>query len=302
MRTGMAVLLIIVLCFGSLTGCRKDREKIESDFAVMSSASATPEHILSMAEFLDDNIAFVKEEAADRMVSDYEKYLHRYITETREETGLEALRPYFDPVTKRIDPEKIKCGDMRDYYDNLSKSPVLAVYYEDNPILLVDYQRLLEKYGEYISEPLKQLYEAYAVSIENPMTENAALRITYQELLERADRIEKLLREFPDNQLIKTDALWLYGTYINAILMGTTNSPIFNCCGNDNTFSEDAKDAYMDYMRANTDAVLTHVLKEYFSYLVSIDFRLDFNDKVMSKVFFDTCDYLVSEAEKKVLK
>jgi hypothetical protein len=301
MRTGVAVLLIIVLCLGSFTGCRKNRDKIESDFAVMSSASATPEHIRSMAEFLDDNIASVKTEAADRMVSDYEKYLHRYITETREQIGLEALRPYFDPDTKRIDHEKIKCGDMRDYYENLSEGPILAVLYEDTPVLLVDYKKLLEKYGDYISEPLKQLYDAYAVSTEKPMAENATLAITYKELLGRADRIEKLLREFSDNELIKKDALWLYGTYINAMLMGTTNSPIFNR-DNDNTFSGEAKNVYMDYMRANADAVLTYVLKEYFSYLLSIDFKLDFNDKVMSKVFFDTCNYLVTEAEKRVLE
>ena len=68
------------------------------------------------------------------------------------------------------------------------------------------------------------------------------------------------------------------------------------------TFSEDARAAYVDYMRAHPDTALTEVLKEYFSYLASINFILDYNDKTMSKVFFDTCDYLVSIAEKKVSK
>lgn len=298
MKIRIAVLLVVVLFCGTLTGCRRDNGKIESDFAVMAAASATPEHILATAEYLDENIARVDTEAADRLVFAYEDYLHRYITETREQTGLEAFRPYFDPVTKRIDPEKINGGDMRDFYENLAAGSILVVYYEDTPTLRVDYRSLLSRYGEYLSDPLYRLYEAYADTVEKPMSENAALMISFEELLERADRIETLLTDYPENQLIKTDALWLYTTYINTILMGTTNSPIFDY--NTKVFSEDARAAYEDYMRAHPDTTLTHVLKEYFSYLASIGFILDYGDKTMSKVFFDTCDYLVSTAEKRV--
>ncbi|HAF60171.1 MAG TPA: hypothetical protein DCK81_03410 [Clostridiales bacterium UBA9856] len=71
-------------------------------------------------------------------------------------------------------------------------------------------------------------------------------------------------------------------------------------CIRDREFSEPAKTAYQNFMLSEPAAVLTWVLKEYFTYLNSIDYTLDFNDSTMSKVFFDTCDWLVSEAEKRV--
>jgi hypothetical protein len=94
--------------------------------------------------------------------------------------------------------------------------------------------------------------------------------------------------------------MWLYTTHLNAILMGTTNSPIFDYSSKE--FSPGAKAAYEAFAKANPDTTLTWVLKEYFTYLDSIDYKLDFNDSTMSKVFFNTCDWLVSEAEKRVME
>lgn len=298
MKNRIAVLLILVFCIGIVTGCGQDQEEIEADFAVMVSAAAAPEHIVSTSAFLDENIGKVSEESADRLVFAYEEYLHRYITETRDQTGLEAFRPYFDPATKKIDPEKIKGGDMNELYESLTNGCILVVMYQEEPTLWVDYNSLLARYGEYLSDPLYRLYDLYAEGVQRPMTENAVLIIGYPEILERADRIETLLSDYPGYELIKTDGIWLYTTYVNTILMGTTNTPIFDY--KTKAFSVDAEEAYKDYMRANPDTILTEVLNEYFAYLTSIDFTLDYNDKTMSKVFFDTCDYLVSIAEKRV--
>jgi len=65
-------------------------------------------------------------------------------------------------------------------------------------------------------------------------------------------------------------------------------------------YSPLSKDAYQGFMLQEPDSVLSWVLNEYFTYLYSINYQLDFNNSAMSKVFFDTCDWLVSEAEKRV--
>jgi molybdopterin biosynthesis enzyme len=52
----------------------------------------------------------------------------------------------------------------------------------------------------------------------------------------------------------------------------------------------------------DSDSTTAWALTEYFSYLDSIRYSLDFNDKSSSKVFFDTCDWLVSESGKRVFQ
>ena len=94
--------------------------------------------------------------------------------------------------------------------------------------------------------------------------------------------------------------MWLYKSYLNSLLMGATNTPIFNYSTQE--FSEEAKQAYISFITSHPDSTITWMLKEYFTYLNSIDYKLNFNDSTMSKVFFDTCDWLVSEAEKRVLE
>lgn len=295
----IAVLLIFVI-ITTFAGCGIDKDDVKSDFKIMVAASATPEHIQTTAEFLDQNIPHVGKEDASRMLVAYEEYLHRYITDNREMSGLEVWRPYMDLETKRVDEGKITDSEVVDFYKHLKAGSILVVYYEDSPKMVVDYSNLLEKYGDYILEPLQRLYELDAEAVEKPMAENATLMISWEALLKRANKAEVILKEYPDNELIREDTMWLYKTYLNAILMGTTNTPIFNY--STNTFSPGAKAAYTAFILENPDSTLSWVLKEYFVYLKSINNNLNFNDSTMSKVFFDTCDWLVSEAEKKVLE
>ncbi|MDD2484229.1 MAG: hypothetical protein PHQ50_04260 [Eubacteriales bacterium] len=296
MRKTTAIILTLILCLTAFTGCKPDKEKIQSDFSVMVAAAATPDHIGQTAAFLDENISFVGEEIAGHMLVAYEEYLLRYLDENRNQA--ETLRPFFDEKTGIIDESKITDTGASELYANLRAGSIIAVYYEEALTLKVDYTRLLEKYGEYIPESLRLLYGLDADSVLKPMTENAKLNISWETLLDRAYRAEMILKKYPEDHLVKENAQWLYTTYLNALLMGTTNTPIFDY--ETEEFSAEAKAAYVHFMRENSDAVLTFALTEYFSYLESIEYNLDYNDVTMSKVFFDTCDWIVTETNKRL--
>lgn len=296
-RIAVVLVIVLITAFG---GCGIDKDDVKTDFATMVAANATPEHLQTTAEFLDQNISHIGKEDASYMLAAYEDYLRRYIMDNREMSGLEVWRPFIDPETGRVDESKITDSEVVDFYKHLKAGSISVVYYEDSPKMVVDYSNLVEKYGEYISDPLHRLYELEAEAVEKPMSENAMLVISWEGLLKRANKAETILKEYPADELIREDTMWLYKTYLNAILMGTTNTPIFDY--STNTFSPGAKAAYTTFIRENPDSTLSWVLKEYFVYLESINYNLNFSDSTMSKVFFDTCDWLVSEAEKKVLK
>jgi len=80
----------------------------------------------------------------------------------------------------------------------------------------------------------------------NPATENAILRITWEELAQRTYEMELFIQTYKDQKLISEDASWLYGNYMNALVMGTNGTPIFNY--ETHAFSEAAKTAYAAFI------------------------------------------------------
>ena len=293
-----AILLIALMMIVSLAGCGADKEMIRSDFTSLITATATAENIQAIADFLDENIADVSEDTATQMIIAYREYLLNYIIQNADKTTIQELSVYLDAETGRIDVEKIQNSELKSYYDHVKAGSLMVMIYENVPVLRVDHNKLLEKYGEYISEPLKELYQLEAELIEKPTSENATLAISWEDLLARTYAAEKLITGYPDAEYMIADAMWVYTNHLNTILMGTTNTPIFDYVTKE--FSASARTVYQNFMLEEPDATLTWVMKEYFTYLNSIGYTLDFNDSTTSKVFFDTCDWLVSQAEKRV--
>lgn len=293
-----AILFIALTLIISMFGCGTDREKVQSDFTDLISNKATAENIHAISDFLDESIADVSEEMATRMISVYREYLLNYIIQNEDKTTIQELSVYFDAKSGRIDTEKIQNSEFKSYYEHIKAGCLMVLIQEDIPVLKVDHIRLLEKYGEYISESARDLYQFEAELIENPTTQNATLAISWEELVTRTYTAEKLLIDYSHEEHIAVDAMWIYTSHLNTMLMGTTNTPTFDYATKE--FSVSARTAYQNFILSEPDAVLTWVLKEYFTYLTSIEYTLDFNDSTMSKVFFDTCDWLVSEAEKRV--
>lgn len=132
------------------------------------------------------------------------------------------------------------------------------------------------------------------------MKKDTVLMKSWAELALRAHDIELFAKKNRDFDLIKEDLEWIYGYYMNAMVMGTNGTPIFDY--KTNSFSEEAKIAYEAFINQYPDTATSWALKEYFTYLNSIKFKMDYNDKISSKLFFDTCDWLVLESGKRVIQ
>ncbi len=164
----------------------------------------------------------------------------------------------------------------------------------------IDYDQWIVKYEKYISPALRGFYQLLAEEQNVPMAEDAVLKISWDELLKRAYKMEMFIMDNKKYTLISDDLNWMYGKYLNALVMGTNGTPIFDY--KTQAFSEDAKAAYAGFINRYPDSTTAWALTEYFTYLDSIQFTMDYNDKFASKLFFDTCDWLVSESGKRVFQ
>ena len=298
MKKRTITVLILLLCLTGLFGCGPDQEKIQADFSLMVAATPTPEHIKATGAFLDENLERVGEDTAGHMLAAYEEYLLRYTDENTNQMLLETLKPFFDQETGTLTSEQITDPEAREAFDSLQAGNLAILWYEEAPVFRIDYPALLTQFGDMIPESLRLLYELEAEEFRQPISENATLTVSRETLLDRARQAEMILVEYGEDHLVRENTEWLFKTYLNAVLMGTTNSPVFDYQTME--FSPEAKAACVTFIRENPDTNLTWALTEYFTYLDSIDYSLDYNDVTMSKVFFDTCDWLVTETTKRV--
>jgi len=162
------------------------------------------------------------------------------------------------------------------------------------------YADWIKKYKRYLDPELLGYYQIMEREQQSPMAVDAVLQLSWEELVQRAYELEQFIRTNKDYILIKNDVTWIFGNYINAIVMGTTGTPIFDY--KTKAFSDEASAAYAAFINKNPDSTVAWVLREYFTYLNSIGYTMDYNDKISSKLFFDTCDWLVTESGKRVFQ
>lgn len=259
--------LVGVLVFAmSFFACQKTENALLSEFKDITETAPNLQGMNEAVSFMEINIAEVSEEGGSRMVLAYEDYMLRFLDENVEPVEQAIVEPLFFSISD-------KDGTM-----NLS----------------IDYDSLLEAYGDYISVELKELLTIKAEEAAMPSTEDAQIKLTYPDLLERALRTETLLLQHKSEDSLRANAVEYYEDYLFLLLAGTDYSPLFDYTTGE--FSPAAKEAYEDFIVANPDTVLASTLTEYFSYLNDIKFIIDYNDPTENKVFYDTCDYLIQDA------
>ena len=164
----------------------------------------------------------------------------------------------------------------------------------------LNYNEFLERFVQYISQPLKSLYEIKLNEQESPMIIESKLVKSWDELSGRALFLEVFIKENKNYPLIQEEAVVIYEQYLKAMLMGTAETPIFSFDGGN--FNEAAQNAYMDLIAAYPDTTTAYILEKYFEYLSSINYALDNKDVAEITIFSDTCTHLVSEAGKRLCK
>lgn len=205
------------------------------------------------------------------------------------EESIEEIGTFLDKNIKNVSNER--ADEMLSQYDDY-------IYNYDRNY--TDYEEFLERYGSYMTFGLKQLFEIASLEQKQPIAKDAVLQVPWEEICSRALTVENYITDNKDYELVTDQAKWYYEYYINAILMGTTGTPVLDY--DSGTMSQDAKSAYIAFCEEAPETVTAWAINEFFTYLDDIDFTLDYEDATESKVYFETCTYIVSEAGQKVFK
>lgn len=296
----LAVFAALILCMIAAGGCGKSTKEIHREFSQIVSQKATPQRLVEAKEYAQAYAKRLGAEGASSMVAQLEDYITRYINTDCDNLQVQSLTAYFQKESGVLQEDLIKDVETKEYYDILQKTHIYPVYFEDRVQLRVNYTTLNEAFGDVIDPALKRLYEIKVWVTDRPATKNATLQISYEQLLKRALAVEDLIDEYPNHVLIQEDVQWLYSTYLDLIMMGTANSPIFDYTTG--KFQPQAKKAYEDFLNQHQETTIAWALEEYFDYVESIEYTMNYKDSKASKLFFDSCHGIRAAAEKRVFE
>lgn len=220
---------------------------------------------------------------------DIEMDFHDLIERPASEENLSAISDFLDQYLSKVGEES--ASDMVLKYED---------YILNFDSTAIDYGQWLEKYKGNICDALIELYNIKEREQNNPISKDAIMQVSWMELASRTYEMEEYLENYKEDKSIYEDASWIYENYMTTMIMGTNGTPIFDYESYE--FSQEAVAAYTSFIDKYPDATTTWALKEYLTYLNDIEYKMDYRDKELSKQFFDTCTWLVSESGKRVFQ
>jgi hypothetical protein len=290
---------ILLLGMAIFFGLGPNPTNIDEQFAAMVSEQATPESLVFANEYLGKNIGKLNKDKATKIVMQYEDFMLKYINSDADWTVLDQICTYWNEDIAAIEGDKIKSEELLYTYNQLVTAGFYFLSSEGIPYPAINYTELLSKYEGKISPALIELYKIKQMEADYPMVIDASLVISWGELANRTLATEIFVHKYKNDYDTLEDGTFMYQNYINTLLMGIDNTPTFGI--EDNQFSSDAKEQYIDFINNNPDSVTAYILTEYITYLESINYKLDYANEEQSKIYFDTCTWLVSEAGKRVI-
>ncbi|WZL72562.1 hypothetical protein QBE52_16070 [Clostridiaceae bacterium 35-E11] len=274
-------------------------DKIMTEYDDLLKQDVKPAEVV---HFVDNSIEKVSIEAADEMIRGLEafqkpyeeKYMNAFFEEGMEERLIQALGYAFEKsALNEVKDEEVKAL-LTEVLDGGYKLVNLeGMYYP-----MMDYS-IYKKYAGYLSEAMKDYIDLMAMESDKLMARDAGLSISWDELAERALKVEAFLVTYPNTPMEKT-VVQRYKSYLGTYMTGLDNTPIFdwNAYIQSNIYkvSEEILDKYHKTIDANKNTITAKTMEKYIELLEKNDFQLPYEKESELQKFNDARYGLLEKA------
>lgn len=247
------------------------QDKIMPEFISLVGENSKPDILI---EFIDKNISGVSAKDASTMLGELEKAQKDYLSKLEEKYYADTLQNSLNKVYKPgFDLSKID-----DIQDAALKSLLIetrdmgykvetaeGMYF---PIMNYEY---LKKYSPYAQEDIKTYIDIMAVETNKVPAKDAALIISWDEVIERALAQESFIKQYGSSAEVE-NMKELQKKYLIFILYGLNNTPLFSY--DTNTIDPQAKEVYVKAVKNNGDSELMQLLGKYMEVLEKSKYKL----------------------------
>ena len=157
------------------------------------------------------------------------------------------------------------------FLEAIKQDGFLLNYHEGLVTLYPDYN-LLQSYQPYVSESIREYIEILSRESSEILSADGGLTISWEELSFRVLSAEQYLVSYQDS-IRYDEILELYKWYLNALLTGLPDTPIYY--RNSNLIRNDVLQSYNKVIIHNVDTVTSGILTGYLDVIRSRNNKVD---------------------------
>ncbi|MEG6522298.1 hypothetical protein [Desulfotomaculum sp. 1211_IL3151] len=262
--------MVLVICFTLfiVSGCTSnnetkpiDQQQAKSDSVMENFHSMLQKDssVADVAQFISDNISLVTKENASEMVIKFEelqlKKLPQYETMFTEGDNQSKFANEYEAVMNGA----VKDPGLKELVQKTNNSGYKVETAEGTFFPILNYQ-FYKKYSDYVTPDLKNYIEIMAVESNQVPAKDAALVISWDEVVKRALEQEKFIHTYKDSVKLN-DVKQLYEKYLLFTLYGLNNTPLFSY--DSNTLNPKAQEAYTKAIKNSGTSDFLKILEEY---------------------------------------
>jgi hypothetical protein len=299
------VLVIAVLSAGILAGCGTNNSQNSTNTSTQQNASSTenPETSESSAEnpvdrqskimedynalladntplpevvkFIDKNIPLVSNENAAVILDGFEEVQKKLLSKLDEKFyNGEGIQTEISKVYKsNFDINKIDSIENTELKALLTETRDSGYKVETAEGMffpVINYE-FYKKYSTYATPDIKEYIDLMAVESNKIPAKDAALVISWDEILKRALNQEKFITQYGNSIKIQ-EVKDLYRKYLTFSLLGANNTPLFSY--DSKAMVQEAKEAYLNAAGGNKDSGFLKLISSFMDLLKKTNYKL----------------------------
>jgi hypothetical protein len=246
--------------------------KVMDDFNALLESDAP---VIEVVKFMDENISLITRKNAAVMIDGFEELQKESLTELEEKfynDGVQAkIMKLFEEAG--FDLNKIyetEDAELKELLTKTRDSGYKVETAEGTFFPVINYE-FYKKYSDYVPSDIKEYIDLMAVESNNAPAKDAAIVISWEDILQRAQNQEKFIAQYGDSAKVQ-DVKELYKKYLTFTLFGANNTPLFSY--DTKTMDAKAKQAYLEVVENSADSEFLKTVSGYMDLLKKTDYKL----------------------------
>lgn len=254
---------------------------VMEEFSDLTSNDPTEKEVIN---FIDNNIEKVSKDKGTNLVLELEKIQEKNIQKRSDRFVnndiQKKMNQAFDKNTSSYNINNIKDEEVKKLLQEIKSNGYKIMMSEGMFYPIIDYE-IYKDYKSNVSQPMKEYIDIKALESNNIATSDAALVISWGEVLNRTIIKEKFIAEYQEFENIKEiKRQYLY--YSMLYMYGTANTPAFD---RDNKLNDKLKASYSN-IDFNKDSMFLNELEEYIKVLKENNYKRNEEvDKTRNNIF-----------------
>lgn len=274
LKRKIIVVIFLVLLMAVQIGCStsSDEKAIIDEF---NNIIAKDIMISEIVAFIDRNILSVSPENASIMILKLEEAQKEYLPKLEEKINAS------DAVRKNIEIEhgyaldinkigSVEDEELKKLLINMRDSGFKFETIEGYYFPVINYE-FYKKYSLHVTDDIKMYIDIMAVESNNVPAKDAAIIISWDEILKRAQNQEEFINKYPDSVRIN-EVKQLYKRYVYLALYGADNTPLFSY--DQKVMVPKAKSRYLKAVADSEGSEFMKVITEFMKVLETKDYKL----------------------------